>query len=349
MCWWSCFRRLHSAAHDPAAVRPLADAIAYVEGRVFKKDIEDRYNLSGYRSRNPFDAKFVGNIGAIALDWACSQLADLVSAQPDAAGSELLMQLTRLKNDTGFADAAEDRPGRFRILRGRAETAAWLRDILLHRLDVEDLDDSIHRLVTSPEALALLTDDPDGEIVLQAMELRRRKSGLGELRAVIDDATSSETLIQPALQRESWIFGGQYVGISEHRRLVSGDELDIPLLRPDDTLCVVELKLAQVPVVKRHRGSWVANRHVGDAVSQAVNYLCGLDEARDRVLAQYGIDSRRANAVVLVGHPAAQPDATEAEVDETLRLYNSHHARVEVRTYKHLLDDAENALKLGVA
>lgn len=57
-----------------------------------------------------------------------------------------------------------------------------------------------------------------------------------------------------------------------------------------------------------------------------------------------GIETRRASAIVLIGHPAAQPDVPEEAIYETIRTLNTHLARVEVLTYKELIDNAERSL-----
>jgi hypothetical protein len=50
---------------------------------------------------------------------------------------------------------------------------------------------------------------------------------------------------------------------------------------------------------------------VNDAVSQAVAYLVGLDEHRQPIREKIGIETRRASAIVLIGHPATQPDVPQ--------------------------------------
>jgi hypothetical protein len=129
--------------------------------------------------------------------------------------------------------------------------------------------------------------------------------------------------------------------------LVPGDEVDIPLIRGDGALHVVELKRAASldgPLVKKHRGSWVPTAQVHDAVGQAVNYLVGLDENRQRLREELGIETRRTSAMVLIGHPSVQPSVPEESINEALRIFNTHVNRVEVLTYKELVDNAERSL-----
>jgi hypothetical protein len=167
------------------------------------------------------------------------------------------------------------------------------------------------------------------------------------LRTVVEDPRAAEADLQRALEGQHWIFGGRFVGEAAQRRLVPGDEVDIPLIRGDGALHVVELKRAmgfRTPLVKRYRNAWVPGGAVNDALAQAINYLTGLDENRERIRADLGIETRRAGALVLVGHPALHPDVPEEEINEALRTFNSHITRVEVLTYKELLDNAERSL-----
>jgi hypothetical protein len=48
--------------------------------------------------------------------------------------------------------------------------------------------------------------------------------------------------------------------------------------------------------------------------------------------------------VVLIGHPSVQPSVPEQSINEALRTLNTHVNRVEVLTYKELIDNAERSL-----
>jgi hypothetical protein len=79
-------------------------------------------------------------------------------------------------------------------------------------VDIEAPAEAARRIVTSPEAVALLAADTKGQMVLRAAELQRRAAGLEALRRVVEDTTASEHALQRALEGQHWIFGGRFVG-----------------------------------------------------------------------------------------------------------------------------------------
>ncbi|MER6425498.1 Shedu anti-phage system protein SduA domain-containing protein [Streptomyces sp. NPDC001137] len=217
--------------------------------------------------------------------------------------------------------------------------------------DAEEGRRSLKRLLgivrQAPQALDALGCLDDAQALAALLQHAQRRAGLEELRRVAEDPNALERALQRALQGQFWIFGGQFAGEAARRRLVPGDEVDIPLIRGDGTLQIVEIKRSMAlpgSLVKRHRNGWVPSAQVHDAVSQAINYLVHLDEHRLRIREQFGLETRRARALVLIGHPAAQPGIPEGTINEVLRAANSHLGRIEVLTYKELLDNAERSL-----
>ncbi|MET9574795.1 Shedu anti-phage system protein SduA domain-containing protein [Streptomyces massasporeus] len=329
-------------------VRLVQDAIEYAEGRITRYDFEDRYRLFADGKRRESHTGSLGSVMKSMHRWLYDSGQEFLMEHPAAGIEDFLEHFRAQGEDALFLQAPEDRPGRYVIPRGRAEITLWLERIIRSgRIDVMDPAAEARKIAASPEALALLAADDQGRILLQAAELRRRAARLKELRTVVEDRTASEADVQRALDGQYWIFGGRFVDEAAHRRLVPGDEVDIPLIRGDGALHVVELKRSMSlkgPLVKRHRDAWVPAAQVHEAVGQAVNYLTGLDENRERIRADFGIETRRASALVLVGHPALHPEVPEDEVNEALRTFNAHLTRVEVLTYKELVDNAERSL-----
>ncbi|MFE1475958.1 Shedu anti-phage system protein SduA domain-containing protein [Streptomyces cyaneofuscatus] len=330
-------------------VRSLQDALHYVEGRLLRPDYEEKYRLR-YLEEGPRDKLGLNSIArtvTISNEFWCMEAEKYLSEHPEAAVAQVLGHVRKLGADAGFMQAPVEDSARYYIPRGMAELALWTERVLKNRVEVADPVESARRIVSSPEALSVLAADEDGRTVLGAAELQRRAARLRELRQVAEDPTATEHDLHRALNGMYWIFGGHFIGEAQHRRLVPGDEIDIPLIRADGSLYIVELKKAAgVKLVKGHRGSWVPRREVHDAVGQAINYLVGLDENRDRISMEFGIDVRRASALVLVGHPLSQPEVDEKDINEALRIHTSHLNRIEILTYKELIDSAERALEV---
>ncbi|QKW32990.1 DUF4263 domain-containing protein [Actinomadura sp. NAK00032] len=205
---------------------------------------------------------------------------------------------------------------------------------------------------TSAEAAQLMSDvlaDVDTGLLAQLLELRARQAGLAALRAAVDDPDSSENTLHACLKNQEWIFGGAYVTELARRQYTSDTILDIPLLRGDGSLHVVELKRANIKdLVIRRSGHLMLGAPPHHAVSQAQNYLRSMDENRQAILAHHGVDARRASATVVIGHPRyVIRNITSQEVAETLRTYNTHTARIEVITYETLLESATRMLALS--
>ncbi|MFG2912685.1 Shedu immune nuclease family protein [Kitasatospora sp. NPDC048298] len=328
-------------------VRLLQDSLDYAEERILQPEFDERYRLFQDGIRNQRLRRFVAGTLEINFKYVAETGREFLEQHPGAGVDDLLAHIDSLSHDARYLVAPEGRPGRYSLLRGRAEKMVWLERVLQERIDIEDPSEAAQRIAASPEAWALLAADPDGQMILRAAQLQQRSARLASLRKVAEDRTATELDLQRALEGQYWIFGGRFVGEAAQRRLVSGDEVDIPLIRGDGSLHIVELKRAMSmkgPLVKRHRGAWVPTAEVHDAVGQAVNYLVGLDENRQQIFEEFGIETRRASAIVLIGHPAVQPSVLEREINEALRTFNTHVNRVEVITYKELIDNAGRSL-----
>jgi hypothetical protein len=341
-------RGIAAGAGEWHVVRLVQDSLEYAQGRILQQDFEERYRLFQDGARKERFRDFVASSLRAMHEWLVAESEAYLRDHPGASAEDALEHFRGQGRDSSFLQAPDDRPGRYVIPRGRAEISLWLERLLKSgRVEVDDPADAARRIVTSPQALALLAADHDGQLLLQAVELQRRAAGLEVLRAVVEDRHAQERHVQRALEGQHWIFGGRFVGEAAHRRLVPGDEVDIPLIRGDGSLHIVELKRSMSltgPLVRRHRNAWVPAAQVTEAVGQAVNYLVGLDENRDRIGEQFGIETRRVSALILIGHPALQPEVPEEEITEALRTFNTHLSRVEVLTYKELLDNAHRAL-----
>lgn len=79
-------------------------------------------------------------------------------------------------------------------------------------------------------------------------------------------------------------------------------------------------------------------------MGQAQNYLRALDEQRSTIFTEMGINCRRSSATVVIGHSRKVRSVDAEQVRDTLRTYNSHLARIEVRPYDELIENAYRAV-----
>jgi hypothetical protein len=265
-----------------------------------------------------------------------------------------------------FLNGEFNEPGRYRLVKRGAEFDQLLEQIEPDEVNWGDLARLIQLASNAPQMVAKLAASANGTLLAEAVELQRRRDQLAELRRIVEDPASNERdHIHPQIKKMGWVFGGRYVGDSCRRQLTTGDVLDVPLLRPDGSLHVVELKGANIPrLVHQHRGPrdpqvtrkgreelpLIVGPEVHEAVGQAMNYLCHLDEDRDHVLVRFRIEARRCSATVLIGNPRfVNEDFSDEEIANTIRTYNSHLSRIEVLHYQDLIENAERDLALGAA
>ena len=254
-------------------------------------------------------------------------------------------------------------PGQYRLIERGGELGALLDQAEHGTVAPEVVARLIELAGREPQMVAALAASTDGTLLAEAVELQRRRAQLAQLRRIVEDPGSQERSdLYPQLKQMAWIFGGRYVGESSRKELTTGDVLDIPLLRPDGSLHVVELKGANIPkLVHRYRGPHnplafadqreelplIVGAEVHEAVGQVMNYLCHLDEERDHIHARFKIEARRATGTVLIGHPTFVKGFSDEDIANTLRIYNSHLSRVEVMHYRDLIESAERALALA--
>lgn len=189
-----------------------------------------------------------------------------------------------------------------------------------------------------------------GLSAVESAVIASRRDLVAKLHRLVLEPSCTETDVQNRIGSSYWLFGGRYVGVAERRNLTVLDQHDIPLLGADGTLHIVELKGPNIAqLVRRHRNHYIVGNPVHEAAAQAMNYLRALDEQGPTLSTTYrnelgiDLDLRRLFATVVIGHPG-HVRLQERCVDQAIRSYNSHLSRVEVITYKDLLDSAQRAL-----
>ncbi len=205
----------------------------------------------------------------------------------------------------------------------------------------------VSELLQKPGVRAALVGSDAVSSATALLTHQSRSAALDRLEAAALDPASSENDLQKALEGQWWLFGGQYIGEAGRRSFLVLDQLDIPLLRADGSLHVVELKRAQIPaLIKKYRNHYIVGSEVHEAVGQAMNYLRSFDESSPLISQDFGVDVRRSSATVVIGHSGfVSGEVSRKDVSTTLRTYNSHLSRVQVITFDDLIDGARAALK----
>ncbi|MFF5893811.1 Shedu anti-phage system protein SduA domain-containing protein [Streptomyces globisporus] len=186
--------------------------------------------------------------------------------------------------------------------------------------------------------------------------IRQRREVLQKLREIVSERSMLEGPVQRLIGSSHWIFGSEYVGISERRDLFPRDQHDILLVRADGSVHVVELKKPGVALVKTYRGSLIMSNDVHDAVSQCNNYIHNMDDMGATLRTVYrdahsplDYDFLRAEGTVVIGNPdhVDVNGATSQAVTRAIRSYNANQNRVKVLTYLDLIERAEEALRFA--
>jgi hypothetical protein len=246
-----------------------------------------------------------------------------------------------------FLNSELSEAGTYQLVAEGSDLHQLIQQIESGRIEPAALQSLLNILSASRDAQALLADSEAGRILASAIQLRQQSVALERLRAVVENSVSTELNIQRQLEDQWWIFGGRFINMANRRGITVLDQLDVPLIRADGSLHIVELKKANVPnLIRLHRNHLIVGEDVHEAVSQCENYLRSLDENRASILTDLGMDCRRASATVVIGHPKFQSGYSEQEICETFRTYNSHLSRIEVISYKELLDGASRSLAL---
>ncbi len=314
---------------------------AYAGGEMFLEILEHYYDEDARRRHEEGMRRWA----ALGADRAVAALDVLCRENPDATAADA-RDFFR-----GIARSVDH------MALGKGEGGIQLSGRDVRRLQQYGHMETVLRNLPRPasaEAALMLDDalaDVDAGMLAQLLELRARQAGLAALSAAVDDPESSESVLHGCLKNQEWIFGGAYVAELARRQYTPDTILDIPLLRGDGSLHVVELKRANIKnLVIRDSGHLMLGAPAHRAVSQAQNYLRAMDENRPSILAEHGVDTRRASATVVIGHPRyVTGGITAHEVAETLRTYNTHQGRIEVITYGALLESAARMLALSSA
>ena len=229
-----------------------------------------------------------------------------------------------------------------------APLSAVIRKVQTGEADAGQLAQLAEAVAKAPHAAEILAAHGAGQVLLDGIQAAKQRDVITALSDVVRNPDAKENEFQRILEESWWMFGCRFVDRTKRRLLAVMTQLDVPLIRADGALHVVELKRACVrDLIVPYRKCFVVGPEVNKAVGQTLNYLRELDEERNTIKQKLGIEGRRAFATVVIGHPDHVRDELREHVPETLRTYNAHLSRVEVITYADLIQGAEKALELA--
>jgi hypothetical protein len=231
---------------------------------------------------------------------------------------------------------------------GARDTIGPLIHVLL---DAPDTGESMRRLFTAlvgSERLVEAFAEVEGASTFgSVLELARQRKGAKALHAVINNPMSTEKDLRAVLTAECWVFGGHYIPPVRRENIPVLDQVDLALIGLDTAIHIVIVGPANVPeLVVEAVDGYRVGPDVQDLVTRAVNQLLNVDKQEAVIQATLGVETRRAFATVVVGHPAYAAKLPGTHLRDTLRTYGSYLSGIEVMTYQQLMDSAERSLDL---
>ena len=218
-------------------------------------------------------------------------------------------------------------------------------------LDAPNTGESMHRLFTAlrdnDRLVEAFAEVEGATSFASVLELARQRKGAKSLRAVINDPSSTVTRLREALAAESWVFGGRYIAPAHRENIPVLDQVDLALIGNDRAIHIVVVGLANVEnLVVESADGYRVGPEVELLVAKAINHLLNVEKQAAVILATLGVETRRAFATVVVGHPAYATKFPGHHLRDTLRTYASYLSGIEIVTYQQLMESAERSLDL---
>jgi len=179
------------------------------------------------------------------------------------------------------------------------------------------------------------------------IELARRRKGAKALHAVVNDLSSTALELRAAVGKEPWVFGGRYMPPVSLRGIDILHDVDLVLMRSDGAIHLVTIGPANVPdVIERQDDGLRVGPLVIDLVQRTMNFLHTVEAQEELIREKLGVESKRALATVLVGHPGLATEKAKNGVRDTLRTYSSRLVGLEIMTYQELMAGVDQTLEL---
>lgn len=194
------------------------------------------------------------------------------------------------------------------------------------------------------EILEILSNQiNEQEDVINILNLKRKKTAILKLEEIINGNYNHETDITSFLSKNPWLFGSEYIIISNLTKINSENILDLAPKTLDSFIDIVEVKLPNVKLLNldMSHNNYYPTSHLSRAIAQVINYIKELETQVEEKYLNDSIEIIRPNATILIG----SEEALNNNELKALRLINSSLHNIRIITYQQLLENAKNSIK----
>lgn len=179
------------------------------------------------------------------------------------------------------------------------------------------------------------------------IELARRRKGAKALHQAVNDGTRTADEMRAAIRAQPWVFGGRYMPPVDLQDIEILTTVDLALMRSDGAIHLVTIGPANVPdLIGRADDGLRVGPLVDSLVQKTMNYLHTVEAQEGLIREKLGVESKRALATVLIGHPAYATEKVKDGVRNTLRTFSSRLVGLEIMTYQELMASVDQTLDL---
>jgi hypothetical protein len=231
-----------------------------------------------------------------------------------------------------------------------SEVESSVLEELILSLSIDGKAQVWHDIITGLQSQPDLVDqvveiaryNPDAaQVAAASLNVARYSAAIEELKGLIA-SNAREGAFQSLLERNPWMFGGEYSARVDRRRFTRDENADFMMRRTvDNYLELIEIKRPITKMLFQYdddHDSYYPCSEMNQVLGQVVKYLDEIDATRDTIERRGRKDEERTNklrAKIIIGldHDQEQVDA--------LRLFNSHLHRIEILTFDQLRRTAE--------
>lgn len=210
-----------------------------------------------------------------------------------------------------------------------------LDDVNMSEL-VKDKPENISKLIE-----IAISEELDLSDVNKLIEISDRKKALDEFKQLYkDDAT--ENLWQKWFQKNNWVFGSDFISVSQDRRIDVEHITDFIVKNLDGFVDVIEIKRPKESATffesNKDHGNLIPSQSLTKAITQLVNYLAQLEKRANEIDTTERIGKiLKPRGILIYGNSNNWKD----EEYNAFRLLNDSLTNVSILTYNMVLNRAK--------